>query len=96
MINDNDEKYYYFAVKSKLESYSSEWLESNGCFHSYCTLDKLKKHEKVCNNHDYCHIDMPKKHEKIKFLRGEKSLKAPFIMYADLECILKKNTISSK
>ena len=27
MIND-DEKYYYFAVKSKLELYSSEWLKS--------------------------------------------------------------------
>ena len=29
MINDdNNEKYYYFAVKSKLELYSSEWLTS--------------------------------------------------------------------
>ena len=27
MINV-DEKYYYFAVKSKLELYSSEWLKS--------------------------------------------------------------------
>ena len=27
MINDN-EKFYYFAVKSKLELYSSEWLRS--------------------------------------------------------------------
>ena len=28
MINGDDEKYYYFAVKSKLELYSSEWLRS--------------------------------------------------------------------
>ena len=28
MNNDYDEKYYYFAVKSKLELYSSEWLRS--------------------------------------------------------------------
>ena len=28
MINDDDKKYYYFAVKSKLELYSSEWLRS--------------------------------------------------------------------
>ena len=27
MINDDDEKYYYFAV-NKLELYSSEWLRS--------------------------------------------------------------------
>ena len=26
MINNNDEKHYYFAVKIKLELYSSEWL----------------------------------------------------------------------
>ena len=28
MINDDDEKYYYFAVKNKLELYSSKWLRS--------------------------------------------------------------------
>ena len=28
MINDDDEKYYYFAVKSILELHSSEWLRS--------------------------------------------------------------------
>ena len=26
MINDDDENYYHFAVKSKLELYSSKWL----------------------------------------------------------------------
>ena len=61
------------------------------CFHSYGTHNKLKKHERVCNNHDYCHVIMPKEDEKIlKYNRVEKSLKAPFIIYADLECILKK------
>ena len=33
---------------------------------------------------------MSKEHEKIKCLPAEKSLKAPFIIYADLECLLKK------
>ena len=28
MINDDAEKYYYFAVKSRLELYSSEWLRN--------------------------------------------------------------------
>ena len=60
------------------------------CFHSYKTHNKLKKHERLCNNPDYCRVDMPKEHEKIKHLPGEKSLKAPFIVYADLECLLKK------
>ena len=33
---------------------------------------------------------MPEEHEKIKYLPGEKWLKAPFIICADLECLLKK------
>ena len=33
---------------------------------------------------------MPKEHEKIKYLHGEKSLKVPFVIYSDLECLLKK------
>ena len=33
---------------------------------------------------------MPKEQKKIKCLPGEKSLKVPFTIYADLECLLKK------
>ena len=36
---------------------------------------------------------MPKEREKIKYLPGEKPLKDPFIIYADLECLLKKHNI---
>ena len=25
-----------------------------GCFHSFCTDDSLKKHERLCGKHDYC------------------------------------------
>ena len=36
-------------------------------------------------------IEMPKWVEKIlKYSPGEKSLKAPFAIYLDLECLLKK------
>ena len=33
---------------------------------------------------------MAEDHEKIKYLLGEKSLKAPFITCVDLECLFKK------
>ena len=36
---------------------------------------------------------MPEEHEKIKYLPGKNSLKAPFIICADLECLLKKRNI---
>ena len=39
-------------------------------------------------------IEMPKQAEKIlKYIHGEKSLKAPFTIYLDLECLLKKNNL---
>ena len=61
------------------------------CFHSDHTFNKLKKHKRVCNNHDYCHVDMPEEDKNIlKYRPGEKSLKVPFIIYVDLEFILKK------
>ena len=50
MVND-DEKYYYFAVKSKLELYSSEWLRSkkesitnkDNCFQNLTAYQSIKK-----------------------------------------------------
>ena len=96
MVTDDDNRWHYLAVKSLSALFREITSANNGdfyclnCFHSYRTLNKLKKHERVCNNHDYCHIDMPEEHGKIKYLPGEKSLKAPFIIFADLECLLKK------
>ena len=96
MITDDGKKWHYLAVRSLttlLRGIKSNYYSDFYClssFHSYRTLNKLKKHERVCNNHDYGHVDMPKEYEKIKYLPGEKSLKVPFIIYADLECLLKK------
>ena len=61
------------------------------CFNSYSTKEKLKKHGNVCENHDYCYVEMPEKDNKIlKYNYGEKSVKVPFIIYADIESLLEK------
>ena len=42
-------------------------------------------------NHDYCLVEMPNEDNKIiKYNQGEKSIRSPFIIYADLECLLEK------
>ena len=54
-------------------------------------FEKLKKHERVCNDHDYCYVEIPNEDNKIlRYNYREKSLKAPAIIYADLECLLEK------
>ena len=62
-----------------------------GCLHSFRTDNALKKHERLCDNNDYCHVEMPTEdNNKLKYNHGEKSLKVPFTIYADLECLLIK------
>ena len=61
------------------------------CFHSYSTKNKLEAHKKICENHDYCHVEMPTKdNNTIKYNQGEKSIKLPFVISANLECLLEK------
>ena len=44
-----------------------------------------------CENHDYCNNEMlSNDNNLINYNKGEKSLKLPFIIYADLECLLEK------
>ena len=96
ITTDDGKRWHYLAVKSlpallrAIKSNHHRDFCCLNCFHSYTTHNKFKKHERICNNRNYCRVDIPKKHEKIKYLPGEKSLKVPFIIYADLECLLKK------
>ena len=96
MIGDG-EKYHYLAVTNlsallqKIWSNRKEDFYCLNCFNSYTAKNKLKEHEEICNNHDSCRIEMPKWVGKtLKYNPGEKSLKAPFAIYLDLECLLKK------
>ena len=92
----NGKKWHYLAVtnlSALLQGKSSNHKEDFyclNCFNSYTTKNKLKEHEEICHNHDSCHIEMPRWVEKIlKYNPGEKSLKTPFAIYLDLECLLK-------
>ena len=96
MITDG-KKWHYLAVESLPALFRGITSNHNGdfyclnCFRSYSTKNKLTKHEKVCNDHDYCYVEMVIEHNKIlKYNHGENSMKAPFIIYADLECLLEK------
>ena len=66
------------------------------CFHSYRTLNKLKKHERVCNNHDYCHVEMPKEHEKNKILTRRKVIESTIYNLCRFRMSTKKSAILSK
>ena len=96
MITDG-EKWHYLAVKRLSALFRGITSKHDGDFYclnyfqSYTTENKLKKYKKVCENHDYCYVEMPEEYNKtLKYNEGEKSIRFPFIIIADLECLLEK------
>ena len=89
--------WYYLAIKNLSGLLRGITSNHNGdfyclnCPYSYRTKSKLKKHEKICKNHNFCHLKMPDANKNILESKpGKESLKHAFVIYADLECLLKK------
>ena len=67
MITDDNNRSHYPAVKSLptlrrgiTSNHRGDFYCLN-CFHSYTAHNRLKKHERVCNNHFYCGLVNSKK-----------------------------------
>ena len=93
----NGEKWHYLTVKNLpglhrgITSIHKEDYYCLNCFRSNRTRNKLETHKNICENHNYCNVEMPTKDNNItKYNQGEKSIKLPFVVYADLECLLEK------
>ena len=97
LMISNGENWHYLIVKNLSRLLTGIASNHDGdfyclnCFHSYRTKNKLQAHKKICENRDYCHVEMPTKdNNTIKYNQGEKPIKLPFVVYADLECLLEK------
>ena len=97
----NSENWHYLVVKclsgllTGMTSNHKEDFYCLNCFHSYRAKNKLEAHKKICENRDYCRVEMPTKDNNvIKYNHGEKSIKLPFVVYTDLECLLEKMSTS--
>ena len=59
--------------------------------HSFRTKSKLESRKKVSKNTDFYNIVLPSEETKIlQFNQYQKFDKAPFIIYADLECLIER------
>ena len=97
LMISNGKNWHYLVVKSLsglltgITSNHKEDFYCLNCFHSYRRKNKLEAHKKICENRDYCRVEMPTKdNNTIKYNHGEKSIKLPFVVYTDLECLLEK------
>ena len=91
MIADETSNWHYLAVKGMSGLLRGITSNHNGdfyclnCLQSYTTDEKLRKHERICNDNDFCHLKMSDEDNNIlKYVPGEKSLKVPFTIYADI------------
>ena len=87
MITYN-EKWHYLVVKRLSALFRG--ITSNhignayylNCLHSFRTENEFKKNGNLCKKNDYFYLKMSEK--SLKYNHSEKSLKTPFIIYADL------------
>ena len=93
----NGESWHYLAVKKLFALLTGITSKHHGnfyclnCFHSFTTENKLQSHKRACEKKDFSNVNMPSEDTNIlKFNQYQKSDKASFIIYADLECIIEK------
>ena len=91
LISDG-EKQHYCLIKSLsrlLSSQVSGHKESNSfclnCLNHFPNEEKLKIHEEYCLKDQAIRIEMPEKGSFISFIHHNRSIKVPFVVYADFE-----------
>jgi len=57
---------------------------------SYDSEDKLKQHQEYCNNYEAVKIDLPKPGSMLGFKTYNRSMRHPFVVYADFESFIKR------
>ena len=95
MISNGEKQWHYLSLKelsALLREITSKHYRDFYCLnylHSFRAKNKLELHKKVCENKDFCNVIMPSEDTKTSELNEyQKPDKAPFIIYADLQCIL--------
>ena len=59
------------------------------CFNSFNKPESLNKHKEYCYNNDCLKLEMPKPGTYLRFKNFPFTEKAPFVIYADFECLIK-------
>ena len=95
--NEEKEGWHYFAVKKLLEVLRGITSKHHGdlyClnyFHSFATENKFESNEKVYKKKDFCGIALPTQENNIlEFNQYIKSDKIHYIIYTDIESLIKK------
>ncbi|KYM95999.1 hypothetical protein ALC62_13348 [Cyphomyrmex costatus] len=81
-------------LNSQLSSNASKKYICDRCLHYFKTRDKLSSHDVDCARMNKCTVLLPNENDKwLSFRNYNRKKRLPFVVYADLECILEKTGI---
>jgi len=95
LLFSNDFTTHYCLVKNLSNLLSSQVTKSKEyrlfcrrCLNGFRSKEALDKHKRYCNQHAVVRPEMPEPGTKLKFKNHNRSLRVPFIVYADFESFI--------
>ena len=102
LISDG-EKQHYCLIKSLSRLLSSQMSKHGhtnvfclNCLNHFPNEEKLKIHEEYCLKNQAIRIEMPEEGSFISFIHHNRSIKVPFVVYADFEAFTEEIPISEQ
>jgi len=96
LLISDDEKQHYCLIKSLSKLLASQVSKTKckryfcrRCLNSYTREDKLEHHQEYCNNHEAVRIELPEPGTMLGFKNYSRSMRHPFVVYADFESFIK-------
>ena len=96
LLISDDEKRHYCLIKSMSRLLSSQTSKRNGvqyycmrCLNPFHSQESLDKHLEYCSTHEAVKLEMPGEGTILSFENYNRSMRVPFIVYADFESFIK-------
>ena len=77
-------------VRAQVTEHEHKSYFCKRCLNKFATPEKLSEHIEICKENSACKIEVPKPGETIAFKNFKKSMRVPFVIYADFEAITEK------
>ena len=97
LITDGKEKQHYCWIKnfarllrSQVTKHKCSIYFCKRCLNHFSTPEKLNEHIEACKEKSACKIEVPKPGETISFKNFKKSMRVPFVIFADFEAVTEK------
>ena len=103
LLISDEAKQHYCLIKSLSRLLSSQMSKHGhtnvfclNCLNHFPNEEKLKIHEEYCLKNQTIRIEMPEKGSLVTFIHHNRSIKVPFVVYADFEAFTEEIPISKQ